>query len=75
MAGGSSSAITEEERHHDFVTRDVALKQILEAGKDGNGKVLTEGERKEYAEAIAGIAPVQEEFKSIVDRVVQKASV
>jgi hypothetical protein len=44
------------------------MKQILEAGKDGNGKVLTEGERKEYQEAIAGIAPVQEEFKSIVDR-------
>lgn len=51
-----------------FPKRGDRMKQILEAGKDGNGKVLTEGERKEYADAIAGIAPVQEEFKSIVDR-------
>ena len=51
-----------------FPRRGERLKQILDAGKDGNGKVLTDGERKEYAEAIAGIAPVQEEFKSIVDR-------
>ncbi|HUR97724.1 MAG TPA: MBL fold metallo-hydrolase [Pyrinomonadaceae bacterium] len=51
-----------------FPKRGDRLKQILEAGKDGNGKVLTEGERKEYADAIAGIAPVQEEFKLIVDR-------
>ena len=51
-----------------FPKRGDRLKQILEAGKDGNGKVLTEGERKEYQEAIAGIAPVQEEFKLIVDR-------
>ncbi len=51
-----------------FPKRGDRLKQILDAGKDGNGKVLSEGERKEYADAIAGIAPVQEEFKSIVDR-------
>ena len=51
-----------------FPRRGDRLKQILEAGKDGNGKVLTDGERKEYAEAIAGIAPVQEEFKAVVDR-------
>lgn len=51
-----------------FPRRGDRLRQILEAGKDGNGKVLSEGDRKEYAEAIAGIAPVQEEFKSVVDR-------
>jgi glyoxylase-like metal-dependent hydrolase (beta-lactamase superfamily II) len=51
-----------------FPRRGDRMKQTLEAGKDGNGKVLTEGERKEYSDAIAGIAPVQEEFKSIVDR-------
>jgi len=44
------------------------MRQILADGKDNNGKVLTEGERKEYEEAIAGLAPVQEEFKTIVDR-------
>lgn len=51
-----------------FPRRGDRMKQVLDAGKDGNGKVLTEGERKEYADAIAGIAPVQEEFKSIIDR-------
>lgn len=51
-----------------FPKRGDRLKAILEAGKDGNGKPLSDGDRKEYAEAIAGIAPVQEEFKSIVDR-------
>jgi glyoxylase-like metal-dependent hydrolase (beta-lactamase superfamily II) len=51
-----------------FPKRGDRMKQVLEAGKDGNGKVLSEGERKEYADAIAGIAPVQEEFKLIVDR-------
>ena len=51
-----------------FPKRGDRLKQTLAAGKDANGKVLSEGERKEYQDAIAGIAPVQEEFKSIVDR-------
>lgn len=51
-----------------FPRRGDRLRQILDAGKDGNGKVLTDAERKEYADAIAGITPVQEEFKSIVDR-------
>ena len=51
-----------------FPKRGDRMKQILEAGKDGNGKVLSEGDRKEYQDAIAGIAPVQEEFKNIVDR-------
>ena len=51
-----------------FPRRADRFRQTLEAGKDNNGKVLTEGDRKEYSEAIAGTAAVQEEFKSIVDR-------
>jgi glyoxylase-like metal-dependent hydrolase (beta-lactamase superfamily II) len=51
-----------------FPKRGERLQQILTAGKDANGKELSEGDRKEYAEAIAGIAPVQQEFKTIVDR-------
>jgi len=51
-----------------FPKRGERLKAILDAGKDNNGKLLTDGDKKEYAEAIAGIAPVQEEFRAIVDR-------
>ena len=51
-----------------FPKRADRMRQILADGKDNNGKVLTEGERKEYEEAIAGLAPVQDEFKTIVDR-------
>lgn len=51
-----------------FPKRGERLKAILDAGKDNNGKPLTDGDKKEYAEAIAGIAPVQEEFKTIRDR-------
>lgn len=51
-----------------FPKRGDRFRQILDAGKDNNGKVLTEGERKEYADAIAGITPVQDEFKTLVDR-------
>ena len=51
-----------------FPKRGDRLKAILDAGKDNNGKLLSDGDKKEYADAIAGIAPVQEEFKSIVDR-------
>jgi cyclase len=51
-----------------FPKRADRMRQILKDGKDGNGKVLTDGERKEYEEAIAGLVPVQEEFKTIVDQ-------
>jgi cyclase len=51
-----------------FPRRADRLKQILESGKDPNDKPLTEGEKKEYREAIAGIEPVQAEFKTLVDR-------
>ena len=51
-----------------FPTRAATFKQYLESGKDGNGKVLTEGERKEFEEAIRGIEPVHAEFKKLVDK-------
>lgn len=51
-----------------FPKRGDRMRQILDAGKDGNGKVLSEGDRKEYAEAIAGLEPVQKEFAVISDR-------
>ena len=51
-----------------FPKRADAFKQILQNGKDNNGKALTEGEKKEYQDAIAGIEPVQAEFKTIFDR-------
>ncbi len=51
-----------------FPGRAATFQQYLDTGKDGNGKVLTEGERKEYRDAIAGVAPVQAEFKKLVDK-------
>ena len=51
-----------------FSKRADRMRQILADGKDGNGKDLTDGDRKEYEEAIAGLAPVQEEFNTIVDK-------
>jgi cyclase len=51
-----------------FPKRSDRMRQILTDGKDGNGKTLTDGERKEYEEAIAGLAPVYEEFKVLKDR-------
>lgn len=51
-----------------FPTLANRYKQILDAGKDANGKVLTEGEKRDYAQAIAGIEPVYEEFKKLTDR-------
>lgn len=51
-----------------FPKRGDAFRKILNDGKDSNGKVLSEGEKKEYAEAIAGLEPVQAEFKTLIDR-------
>lgn len=51
-----------------FPRRADLFRRILENGRDNNGKVLTDGEKKEYQEAIAGLEPVQSEFKTIVDR-------
>jgi len=52
-----------------FPKRGERLKQILDSGTDSNGKPLTDGEKKEYQEAIAGVAPVQAEFVKLTDRI------
>lgn len=51
-----------------FPKRGDRLKQFVDSGKDANDKPLTDAEKKEYADAIAGIVPVQAEFAKIVDR-------
>lgn len=51
-----------------FPKRGERLKQIVASGKDTNDKPLTEAEKKEYADAIAGIEPVSVEFGKLVDR-------
>ena len=51
-----------------FPRRAERFKQLLESGKDANGKPLTEGEKQEYAQAISGVEPVLKEFRSLVDR-------
>lgn len=40
------------------------FRKILESGKDSDGTPLTEGERKDYERALAGLAPVVEEFRN-----------
>jgi glyoxylase-like metal-dependent hydrolase (beta-lactamase superfamily II) len=50
-----------------FPRRADSMRKILADGKDGNGKVLTEGEKKEYEDAIKGLEPVQAEFKRLKD--------
>jgi cyclase len=51
-----------------FPQRADRFRQILESGNDPDGNPLSEEEKKEYADAIAGIAPVQAEFAKLVDR-------
>ncbi len=51
-----------------FPRRADAFKKILADGKDNNGKVLSDGEKKEYEDALRGLEPVQAEFKTLVDR-------
>lgn len=51
-----------------FPRRADIFKQRLESGKDANGRALTETEKREFEKAIAGVAPVQAEFKNLVDR-------
>lgn len=51
-----------------FPRRVDLFKQRLESGKDANGRPLTETEKKEFEKAIAGVAPVQAEFRNLVDR-------
>jgi glyoxylase-like metal-dependent hydrolase (beta-lactamase superfamily II) len=51
-----------------FPRRADTVRKILQDGKDSNGKVLSEGEKKEYEQVIAGLEPVYSEFKTITDR-------
>jgi len=51
-----------------FPRRADAMRKILADGRDGNGKVLSDGEKKEYEDAIRGLEPVQAEFKLLNDR-------
>lgn len=51
-----------------FPSRANIFKQRLDSGKAPDGRPLTETEKKDYASALAGVAPVAEEFKKLSDR-------
>jgi cyclase len=51
-----------------FPGRADTFKKYLETGKDGNGNPLSEQDRKDYQQAIDGIAPVWAEYKNLKDR-------
>ena len=51
-----------------FPRRADALRRVLNDGKDANGKVLSDGEKKEYEDAIKGLDPVYAEFKALTDK-------
>ena len=51
-----------------FPRRADVMRRILTDGKDNNGKVLSDGEKKEYEDAIKGLEPVQTEFKALADK-------
>jgi cyclase len=46
-----------------YPLREQRFKKILESGKDPDGKPLTDGLRKDYEQALAGLAPVAAELK------------
>ncbi|MDQ3805069.1 MAG: MBL fold metallo-hydrolase [Acidobacteriota bacterium] len=48
--------------------RAAQFKQLLESGKDSAGRALTDIEKRDYAAALAGVAPVEAEFKALADR-------
>jgi cyclase len=56
-----------------FPTRGQRLQQQLDAGKNPNGKPYTPGEVDELKKAIAGIAPVAEEYKKLNSRLADLA--
>jgi cyclase len=51
-----------------FPHRADAFRRVLAEGRDNNGKVLSDGEKKEYGDAIRGLEPVQAEFKALTDK-------
>ena len=50
-----------------FPSRGDRFQKMLDDGKDESGNALTEADIKELKDAIAGIQPVQNEFKKIID--------
>jgi glyoxylase-like metal-dependent hydrolase (beta-lactamase superfamily II) len=56
-----------------FPTRGQRLQQLLDAGKNANGKPYTQGEIDELKTAIAGIGPVAEEYKKLNSRLADLA--
>jgi glyoxylase-like metal-dependent hydrolase (beta-lactamase superfamily II) len=51
-----------------FPRRADLFRKALAEGKDPDGKVLTEEEKREYADALRGLEPVQAEFSTLEDR-------
>jgi glyoxylase-like metal-dependent hydrolase (beta-lactamase superfamily II) len=51
-----------------FARRADGFKKVLADGKDPNGKALSDGEKKEYEDAIRGLVPVEAEFKALTDK-------
>ena len=49
-----------------YPQRAERFRKILESGKNPDGSPLTEGDRKDYQDSIAGLAPVVAEMKSTV---------
>ena len=47
-----------------YPTREARFRKILDSGKLPDGTPLTDGDRKDYQDAIAGLGPVVAEFKS-----------
>lgn len=44
------------------------FKRMIDTGKDAGGNLLTETQKKDYADALAGVEPVEAEFKNLIDR-------
>jgi glyoxylase-like metal-dependent hydrolase (beta-lactamase superfamily II) len=51
-----------------FPNRVTVFKNILDSGKDQNGRLLTATDRKDYETAMAGLKPVQDEYAKLIDR-------
>jgi cyclase len=51
-----------------FPHRAELFRKVLADGKDADGNVLTEATRREYADGLRGLEPVQKEFAAIKDR-------
>jgi glyoxylase-like metal-dependent hydrolase (beta-lactamase superfamily II) len=49
-----------------YPKREQRFRQVLDSGKNPDGTPLTEGDRKDYEQAIAGLAPVVAEMKGTV---------